>query len=89
VTTTHNHSSSAGHTATAGRGISPRLTAAVERLSDRIHAVADDRAGALGWQVTSTPGRLGIGGRSYRDPRFAARRQALQGAHTGRDKPHE
>ncbi len=89
MTTTHNQPGPAGHTAIAGRGIAARLRAACERLSGRVHAAADDRARALGWQVTPTTGRLGLTGRSYRDPRFAARRRALQGPHTGRDKPHE
>jgi uncharacterized membrane protein len=47
----------------------------VRQLSDRVHAAADDRARALGWTVTQTPGRLGLSGRSYRDPRFAVRHQ--------------
>jgi hypothetical protein len=60
-----------------------RIRALGDRLSDRIHAAADDHARARGWQVTQTPSRLGLGGRSYHDPRFAARRQALQD--TGQD----
>jgi hypothetical protein len=63
-------------TATASR---PRITglvrAAGRKLSGRAHAAADDRARALGWTVTETPGRLGLSGRSYCDPRFTARRQ--------------
>ena len=67
-----------GHTTTGRPGITARIQAAGGRLSDRIHAAADDRARARGWEITQTPGRLGLGGRSYRGPRFAARRQALQ-----------
>jgi hypothetical protein len=48
------------------------------KLSDRLHATADDHARALGWEVTETPGLLGFTGRIYHDPRFAARRQNLQ-----------
>jgi hypothetical protein len=55
----------------------PRLAglarAAARKLSDRVHASADDQARALGWQVTETAGPLGLTGRRYRDPRFAAR----------------
>jgi hypothetical protein len=60
-----------------------RIRAVGGRLSDHIHAAADDRARARGWQVTQTPARFGLNGRSYCDPRFAARRQVLQD--TGRD----
>ena len=56
------------------------VRAAGRKLSDRMHAAADDRAQALGWTVTETPGRLGLHGRSYHDPRFAARRQGRQDA---------
>ena len=41
-----------------------------DRLGDRVHAVADAAALASGWTVTQTTGRLGMSGRSYRDPRF-------------------
>jgi anti-sigma regulatory factor (Ser/Thr protein kinase) len=47
----------------AHRGPCPR-----RKLGDRVHAAADDRARALGWEVTETPGRLRLSGRSYRDP---------------------
>ena len=46
-------------------------------LSDRIHAAADDHARAQGWEVTETRGRFGLRGRTYRDPRFNARRHDL------------
>jgi hypothetical protein len=59
------------------------------KLSDRAHAAADNRAWALGWTVTETPGWLGLSGRSYRDPRFAARRQDRHDAPTERDDRHE
>jgi hypothetical protein len=74
-----------GHTETGRPGMTARIGAAGGRLSDRIHAAADDRARARGWQITHTPSRLGLSGRSYRDPRFAARRPARQGtpARTG------
>jgi hypothetical protein len=78
VTTTHNHSGLATHTATGRQDIATRIRAVGGLLSDRIHAAADDRARARGWQVTHTPGRCGLSGRSYHDPRFATRRQALQ-----------
>ena len=78
MTTTHKHPGPAKHTTIAGRGIAARLRAVGERLSGRMHAAADDRARALGWEVTQTPGRLGLSGRSYRDPRFAARRRTLR-----------
>jgi hypothetical protein len=62
----------------------PRIADLVDaldlKLSDRTHSAADDRARAQGWVVTETPGWLGLRGRSYRDPRFAARRQAHQTA---------
>jgi hypothetical protein len=77
------------HTATGQQGMTARIRAVGERLSDRIHTAADDRARALGWQATPTPGRLGLRGRSYRDPRFAARRQALQDTPARSDERHE
>ena len=89
MTTTRNPPALATHTAIAGRGIAARVKALGERLSDRIHAAADDRARALGWEVTETPGWLGLSGRSYRDPRFAARRQIRQDVQPGRDERHE
>jgi hypothetical protein len=89
VTTTQNHPSLTDHTATSGRGITARIRAAGERLSDRIHAAADDRARALGWEVTQTPGRLGLSGRSYRDPRFTTRRRTHQDTPPRRDERHE
>ena len=73
MTTTHQHPGPAQHTALTGRRITARIRQAAERLSDRIHAAADDRARALGWQVTPTPGPLGLSGRQYRDPRFGDR----------------
>ena len=77
------------HTATGRHGMTARIRAVGEQVSDRIHAAADDRARALGWQVTPTRGRYGLSGRSYRDPRFAARRQALQDTPAKRDERHE
>ncbi len=59
------------------------------KLSDRIHAAADDRARALGWEVTTTRGRFGLAGRSYHDPRFSARRQGRQATGAGRAGRHE
>ena len=78
-----------GHTTTGRPGITARIRAVSGRLSDRIHAAADDRARAQGWQVTQTAGRLGLGGRSYRDPRFAVRRQALQDTPARTDQRYE
>jgi len=89
VTTAHNHPGLAKPTATAGRGITTRIRAVAGRLIGRVHAAADDRARARGWQVTPTPGRLGLTGRSYRDPRFAARRQALQDKPAARGERHD
>jgi hypothetical protein len=51
-------------------------------LSERIHAAADDHARAQGWEVTETRGWLGLRGRTYRDPRFNARRRDIA---TGRN----
>jgi hypothetical protein len=65
------------------------VRATARKLSDRIHTGADGRAQARGWTVTETSGRFGLSGRSYRDPRFAARRQDGQDAQTGRDGRHE
>ncbi len=58
--------------------IADRIRAAGRKLTDQAHAAADDRARVLGWDITTTPGRLGLGGRAYRDPRFAARKPARQ-----------
>ena len=89
MTTTRKHPSVASHTATAGQCITTRIRAAGQRLSDRIHTAADDRARALGWEVTATPGRLGLSGRSYRDPRFTTRRRSLQDTPARTDERHE
>lgn len=43
------------------------------RLSDRLHASEDAAARQHGWDITVTTGRLGFGGRAYRDHRFATR----------------
>jgi hypothetical protein len=62
-------------------GIARRVSVWVRRrqheLSARIFAATDDRARRYGWTVTETTGRFGFEGRSYRDPRFDARRQRL------------
>ena len=78
MTATQSPSGTTSHTATGRPGITARIRAAGERLSGHIHAATDDRARAQGWQITHTPGRFGLSGRSYHDPRFAARRQARQ-----------
>jgi hypothetical protein len=89
VTATRSRPGMTSHTATGRHGMTARIRAVGERLSTRIHAAADDRARALGWEVTQTPGRFGLSGRSYRDPRFAARRQALQDTPARTDQRHE
>jgi hypothetical protein len=62
-------------------GIAARISAWARHrrheLSVRIYAAADDRARRYGWTVTETTGRFGFERRSYRDPRFDARRQRL------------
>lgn len=62
-------------TAAAARrlSIAGLASAAARKLSDRVHATADDQARAHGWEITETPGPLGLTGRRYRDPRFATR----------------
>jgi len=65
-------------TAASRPRIAELVRAAGRKLSGRVHAAADDRARALGWTVTQTPGWLGLTGRSYRDPRFTARHQDAQ-----------
>ena len=61
---------------TASRPRIADLVRAIGRkLSDRVHAPADDRARVRGWTVTETPGRLGLRGRRYHDPQFATRRK--------------
>jgi len=89
VTRTHNHPGPATPTAITGRTITARIRHVAKRLSDRIHAATDDRARARGWQVTQTPGRFGLTGRSYHDPRFAARHQIRQAAPAAPDERHE
>jgi hypothetical protein len=89
VTAARSRPGMTSHTAIMGRGMTARIRAVGGRLSGRIHAAADDRARAGGWEVTQTPGRFGLSGRSYRDPRFAARRQALQDTPARTDQRHE
>ena len=73
----------------AGRPRIPELVRiAARRFSGRAHARADARARARGWAVTETPGWLGLNGRSYRDPRFAARHSTAS-ARARRDERHE
>ena len=55
MTITHNHPGKSRHTTVARRGIAARIRALGERLSDRSHAAADDRARALGWEITKIP----------------------------------
>jgi hypothetical protein len=63
------------------RGIAARIivwvSARQRELSDRVHAAGDAAAGQHGWTVTAATGRFGFGARSYRDPRFDARRRQL------------
>jgi hypothetical protein len=89
VTATPSRPGTTGHTATGRQGLTARIRAAGERVSDRIHAAADDRAWARGWQVTQTPARFGLRGRSYRDPRFATPLQARQDTPARTDQRHE
>ena len=77
------------HIATGRQGMTVRIRAVGGRLSDRIHAATDGRARARGWQVTQTLGRFGLSGRSYRDPRFAARRHARQDTPASTDQRHD
>ena len=56
--------------ATGQHGLAAAITGAAGRLSNRIHASGDARARAAGWEITPTPGRAGLTGRTYRDPRF-------------------
>ena len=49
MTATLSHPGMTSHTATGRQGMTARIRAAGGRLSDRIHAAADDRARALGW----------------------------------------
>jgi hypothetical protein len=48
-------------------------TRPLERLSDRIHAGGEAIARQHGWEVTRATGRLGLGARTYHDPRFTQR----------------
>ena len=77
------------HIATGRQGMTARIWALGDRLSGRFHAAADDHARARGWQVTQTPSRLGLSGRSYHDPRFADRRQARQDTPARTDQRYE
>ena len=67
-------STSASIRTAAGRhGLAGAITTAADRLSTRAHAAGDARARDLGWEITRTPDRAGLTGRTYRDPRFATR----------------
>jgi hypothetical protein len=84
VTATMSHPGMTSHTATGRQGMTARIRAVGRRLSGRIYTAADDRARARGWEVTPTPGRFGLSGRSYRDLRFAAPAAGPPG-HAGQD----
>ena len=55
MTPTRGRPSLTSHIATGRHGMTARIKAAGERLSDRSHAAADDRARALGWEITKIP----------------------------------
>ncbi len=44
-----------------------------QQISETVHDADDAYALARDWTVTATAGRLGMGGRTYRDPRFDTR----------------
>jgi hypothetical protein len=44
-----------------------------QQISETVHDAGDAYALARDWTVTATAGRLGMGGRTYRDPRFDTR----------------
>ncbi len=54
--------------------VAGRLRRHLREVSDRAHAAGDAHAQAMGWTIAQTPGPLGLSGRTYRDPRFDARR---------------
>ena len=72
--------------ATGRHRLAAAVSSAAARLSTRAHAAGDARARDLGWEIARTPGRAGLAGRSYRDPRFATRAVLSQpeGACAGR-----
>jgi hypothetical protein len=57
-------------------GFLDRFRLGQQQVSDRVHAEGDRYASARGWTVTTTVSRLGMGGRTYRDPRFDTRKPA-------------
>jgi hypothetical protein len=59
----------------------------LERLSDRIHAGGEATARQHGWEITRTAGRLGLGVRTYHDPRFTQRAPANGHSGPGEDTP--
>jgi hypothetical protein len=62
-------------------GVDARLSARVRDwqrdLSNLVHAPGDERAQRQGWEVIESTERFGFGTRTYRDPRFDARRRQL------------
>lgn len=54
------------------RSLPERVKDRRQRLSDRVHRLGDAYAHAHGWTVTPTTGRLGMGARTYHDPRFGS-----------------
>jgi len=46
-----------------------------QELSEAVHAAGDERARDHGWEITKGTGRLGLGTRTYRDPRFGDQRR--------------
>jgi hypothetical protein len=56
-------------------GLTRRLSLAIPRLqrqlSDHAHQRGDALARERGWEINTLTRRLGLAGRTYRDPRFA------------------
>lgn len=65
--------------ALAFRSLGSHVRNAQRHLSDQAHRSADTFASTQGWTVAQHAGRFGMGARTYRDPRFDARRSAADG----------
>ncbi len=66
------------HASGVSRGLAAWMAQLQRQLANRVHADGDDFAREHRWAIATTTGRLGLGTRAYRDPRFGQRAPAAR-----------